>query len=369
MGGEKRKGGRDMNEGEGNGENAAQEDGNVEEGGMDMGLTYGSAGVDIKEEERSIASLVSQFSKKTGLEGHFTGLIEFGDGYLSMCTDGVGSKVEVANALRKWDTVGIDCMAMNVNDLICIGAKPIAFVDYLALEKHDVEFARQIGAGLNKGAEMGQVSIVGGETATLPGIVKGFDLAGACTGYVDKDHLVTGENVAPGDVLIGLASSGIHSNGYTLVRRILEIGGVGYTDPFHSGEGSAWGDVLLTPTKIYVKPVLAVLNKYRVHGMAHITGGGLLNIPRMNKNVGYEITKPLSVPPVFLELQEMGGVEDREMFQTFNMGMGYVMAVAGEDVEGIIGILQEHGEEAKIVGRVVEGRGIKHVPLGLEYVG
>jgi len=307
-----------------------------------MGLTYRDAGVDIDVEDKTIAAVVGQLSQKGGLEGHFTGLIEFGDHFLSMCTDGVGSKVEIASALHKWDTVGIDCMAMNVNDLICIGAKPLAFVDYLAVDKHDADFAKQIGTGLNKGAELGQVTIVGGETATLPGIVKGFDLAGACVGVVRKDRLVTGQKIAPGDVLVGLASSGIHSNGYSLVRKILEKAGVSYADEFP--EGGTWGEVLLTPTRIYVKPILELLEIFDIHGMAHITGGGLWNIPRMKKDVGYVIETPLPVPQVFSELQKLGGVEDYEMFQTFNMGMGFILAVPEGSAESIVSFLNERGE-------------------------
>ncbi|MDG6221211.1 MAG: AIR synthase-related protein, partial [Candidatus Thermoplasmatota archaeon] len=171
----------------------------------------------------------------------------------------------------------------------------------------------------------------------------------------------------------GIPSSGVHSNGYSLVRKVLEVSGVGYDDKFPGGvvetpEGKTWGEVLLTPTKIYVKPVLEALEKHHVHGMAHITGGGLWNIPRMNKNVGYEITNPLPVLPVFKELQRLGGIEDKEMYQTFNMGMGFAMAAPADEAGGIMALLSEHGEKAQVVGRITEGKGIRHVPLGLEYV-
>ncbi len=345
-------------------------------GGEKGGLSYSATGVDIDVEKRVVKTLISRLGagrrkgKKDVPGGFFTGLVDFGDYYLSLCTDGVGSKVLVASAMQKWDTVGIDCIAMNVNDMICAGARPIAFVDYLAVEKHDLRFAEEIGRGLARGAEMAGVRIIGGETATLPEIVRGFDLAGTCLGAVRKDRVITGEKVSPGDVLVGLQSSGLHSNGYTLARKIVEKKG-GFHSPFPADPTKSWGEVLLEPTRIYVKPVLAVVERYDVHGLAHITGGGLENIPRMNPSHGYEITDPFTPQPVFIELQRLGGVSDQEMYRVFNMGMGFVLAVSPEEADNVVGTLRDMGENAKVVGRVVDGgeKGgwVRHVPLGLEY--
>lgn len=339
-------------------------------------LTYAEAGVDIDREDAAVGALAGALGfARTGVGapigtiGHFAGLVEFGEHALCLCTDGVGSKVEVANAVRKWDTVGIDCMAMNVNDALCVGAEPIAFVDYLAVEDPDPEFTRQVGVGLEAAARMANVSLVGGETASLPGIIRGFDLAGTCLAFAKKSDLVTGERIAPGDVLIGLASSGIHSNGYTLARRAVEGAGHGYTDawPFHDAEhaGRSVGEVLLEPTRIYVREVMALLRAgVPVHGLSHITGSGLRKLRRINQGVAYHVTDPLAVPSVFRRIQEMGGVEDHEMYRTFNMGMGFVVVVPASAVEDALRVLREHVDyEVRVVGEVREGEGVHH-PTG-----
>src|SRR5438552_116994 len=211
--------------------------------------------------------------------GHFTGLVDFGYYALSLCTDSVGTKVLVAKEMRKWDTIGIDCVAMNVNDMICIGAEPLAFVDYVAVSDYDREVARQIGIGLNRGAELANVSIIGGEIAVVPELVRELDLAGTCFGVVRKSKIIDGRAIRTGDVIVGLPSAGIHSNGLTLARRILRDASVTLSDPV-SQEGRPWGDELLEPTAIYVKPVLRAIRKATIHGMAHITGGGLRNLVR-----------------------------------------------------------------------------------------
>lgn len=326
------------------------------------GMTYAKAGVDIEKESQSVQTLVSQiktkgkgFGKALDLPGHFTGLVDFGDFALSLCTDSIGSKGLIANAMKKWDTVGIDCIAMNVNDMICVGAKPIAFVDYFAVEKHDNKMAKEIGKGLAKGAEMAGVSIIGGEIATLPEIVKGFDLGGTCLGYVEKSKIITGKNITPGDVIIGLRSSGIHSNGLTLARKIVKSKGLTSKDNF-PGTKIKIGEELLKPTRIYVKEILEVLEKFEVKGMAHITGGGLRNLPRLKNGVEFRITNPLKPQEVFDILQKLGNVNLKEMYQTFNMGMGFCIIADKGDAEGILGLLK--GKiEAKIVGEVVKGEG------------
>lgn len=329
---------------------------------MTKSMTYAKAGVDIDKESESIDSLISQikspkkgFGRPMDVPGHFTGLIDFGDYALSMCTDGVGSKVLIANAMKKWDTVGIDCMAMNVNDMICIGAKPVAFVDYFAVEKHNSDMAKEIGKGLAKGAEQAGVSIIGGETATLPEIVRGFDLAGACLGYVDKKEIVTGKDIKPGDMIIGLRSNGIHSNGLTLARKIIQSKKLSYKHNF-PGTKIRIGDELLKPTRIYVKEVMDILKKHKVKGMAHITGGGLNNLPRLNRKVEFKLTSPLKPQEVFTHLQELGNVKLYEMYRTFNMGMGFAIIADPVEVDGILKILKGR-IEAKVVGEVTKGEG------------
>ncbi len=354
------------------------------------GLTYAGSGVDVVEEEKHIKTLIGAlagvkrtgFAKPIDMPGGYAGLIEFGDHALVLCTDGVGSKVEIARALGKYDTVGIDCMAMNVNDALCVGAEPIGFVDYLAVEKHDTGFMAQIGAGLAEGARQGNVTIVGGETATLPGIVNGFDLAGTCLGSVRKEDILDGSRVRAGDVLIGIPSFGIHSNGYTLVRKIVERAGLHYTDPFpgHGLQKHRLGDVLLEPTRIYVKPIMALLGSgIEVHALAHITGGGLMNLPRMNKGFRYTVEKPLTPQPVFDWLRAAGDVELDEMYRTFNMGMGFVVCVAEDDAKQTLAKLAPHlkdkpalcggnlGEPARVVGHVEKGTGCLLAPHGFTY--
>ena len=339
-------------------------------------LTYADTGVDIAREDEAVHALAGAVTflrqgvgAPLGAIGHFAGLIDFGEHALCLCTDGVGSKVEIANAIRKWDTVGIDCMAMNVNDAICVGAEPLAFVDYLAIEDPDPEMTRQIGVGLQKGAKQANVSLVGGETASLPGIITGFDLAGTCLAYAKKDALVTGDKIAPGDVLIGLASTGIHSNGYSLARRAFESAGHKYTDawPFDDAEhhGKSIGEVLLQPTRIYVREIMALLKSgIPVHGLSHVTGSGLRKIRRGNANVRYDITSPLRVHSVFSRIQELGSVEHHEMYRTFNMGMGFVVMVPADKAQEALAMLQKSVDyDVQIVGKVSAGSGVTH-PVG-----
>jgi len=284
--------------------------------------------------------------------GHYAGLLDMGSFALAMTTDGVGSKVLIANAISKWDTVGIDCIAMNVNDLYAIGAEPIAFVDYLAVEKVDPERAAQIAIGLARGAEISNMSIVGGETASLPEIIRGFDLAGTAIGVVDKDKVVTGEKIRVGDVLVGVPSSGLHSNGYTLARRIIAESKYTYFDAMPGGERSI-GEELLTPTRIYPE-IVELVKECDVHGLAHITGSGLLKLRRIS-TLGFEITDPLEPQPVFRFLQEQGGVDDDEMYRTFNMGMGFLVVLDESEAKEACRIM---GPGTRIVGSIVK-EGIK----------
>lgn len=337
-----------------------------------MVKTYAEAGVSQDEKAAHIAALVSALTyKRRGLGrpltriGHFTGLVEFGKYALSLCTDGVGTKLIVASDMRRWDTVGIDCVAMNVNDMICIGAEPIAFVDYFAIENYDHEVSRQIGLGLNRGAEMANVSIIGGEVAVLPEIVKGFDLAGTCFGVVEKKKIIDGRTIRAGDVIIGLPSAGIHSNGLTLARRILRDAALTVFDPVGASE-LRWGPALLEPTAIYVRPVLKALQKATVHGMAHITGGGVRNLVRLKPNIEFRLTDPIETPLVFRELQALGGIESSEMYQTFNMGMGFALVAPESEAPDVVRALRPK-LKASVVGDVQKGRGVTVPSLDLHW--
>ena len=287
-----------------------------------------------------------------------------------LCTDGVGSKVKIASELKKWDTVGIDCIAMNVNDAICVGAEPLAFVDYLAIDDPRPEITRKLGKGLEKGAKLSNISIIGGETASLPEIINGFDLAGTCLAYAKKRDIVTGDRIISGDMIIGLGSSGIHSNGYTLARRVIEKNNFSYIDIFPDEyyPNKTIGEILLTPTQIYVKEIIALLKNVDVHGLAHITGGGLRNLMRLNKKVKFVIDDPLKPQPIFTFLQNYGNIDNKEMYQTFNMGMGFVVIVAEKDLDESLSILKKQSESiVKVVGKVEKGAGVEVPNLGLKY--
>jgi len=318
-------------------------------------LTYKESGVDIHLENRSIDAMKAVLtSKRKGFGapmteiGHYAGLLDMGSFALAMTTDGVGSKVLIANAIERWDTIGIDCIAMNVNDLYAIGAEPIAFVDYLAVEKVDPERSEQIAIGLRRGAELSNMTIVGGETASLPEIIRGFDLAGTAIGIVDKDKVVTGERIQVGDALVGVPSDGLHSNGYTLARRIIAQSKYTYFDQMPGGDKTI-GEELLTPTRIYHE-IVELVKECDVHGLAHITGSGLLKLRRITP-LGFEITDPLEPQPIFHLLQELGDVDDAEMYRTFNMGMGFVIVVPEEEVEKTCRIM---GPGSKVIGSVVK---------------
>ena len=323
-----------------------------------MVSTYSEAGVDIDASEKATEALIAQI-KNVGrkgdgeaikLENGFAGLVKLGDGALAVCTDGVGSKLLLAGELDAVHTVGIDCVAMNVNDLICVGAEPLSFVDYVALDKPDEDLMAKIGMGLAEGCRQANCTLSGGETAILPEIVHGFDIAGTSVGYVKQEDIIDGTKISEGDVLIGLKSSGPHSNGYTLIRKLFD----GDTEI---------GKQLVEPTRIYVKEIMELIGQIDVHGIAHITGGGLDNISRINDNYQYVIDNPLPVLPVFDWLQEKGNIEDKEMYRTFNMGMGMMVIVGGKDAEKALSIL---GSDAQIIGSVRNGKGVEHSALKTE---
>ncbi|WP_423793200.1 phosphoribosylformylglycinamidine cyclo-ligase [Methanocaldococcus indicus] len=318
-------------------------------------VTYKDAGVDIDKEDKVIKALISQIKfkrddYKPNFLGHYAGGIEFGDYYLVLSTDGVGSKMIIAEKAKKFDTVAIDMIAMNVNDAICIGAEPVALVDYLAVGYIDEEIAKQIGEGLNKGAEEANINILGGETATLPDLINGIDLAGTVLAIVKKDAVITGEKIEEGDAIVGLRSSGIHSNGLSLARKVFfDIAKMKLDDKLSYGK--TLKEELLTPTKIYVKPVLEMIKKVNVKGLAHITGGSFRKLRRLKSMVYYidNLPEPL---PIFKEIQRLGNVPDEEMFRTFNMGIGFCVIISEKDVKKIIDIAKKYDIDAYIIGRV-----------------
>lgn len=336
---------------------------------MTEGWTYAKAGVDIDRKSSAIASLVKELGYRREGRGNmvrmknlFASLIDFGDVYLTMATDGVGTKLLVAEELGIWDTVGIDCIAMNVNDTICVGAEPMSFVDYIAIDRPDDAVTRDIGIGLEKGAEMSNMEIVGGEIAVLPEMVNGVDVSGTCLGFVDKDKVVTGQDCREGDLIVTLSSSGIHSNGLTLARKVFESAGYGMKDSC-PGLQKTVGMELLTPTRIYVKDVLDILSKHEVHGLVDITGGGLRNILRMKEGLRYVIDDPVKPGPVFTKIQELGGISDREIYQTLNMGMGFDIIAPADAAEEIASSY----EGAAVVGRVEKGKGVLLEPGNILY--
>ena len=325
-------------------------------------LTYKESGVNIEEGYKSV-KLIKDYAKKTMSEyvlnglGSFGGMLELPEGYkkpvLVSGTDGVGTKLDIACKKKKYDTVGIDCVAMCVNDILCHGAKPLFFLDYIACGKLEAEVAASLVKGVSDGCLDSDCALIGGETAEMPGFYKegDYDIAGFAVGIVDKDKIISGEKIAKGDKLIGIKSSGIHSNGYSLVRKV-------FKDLDREFNGRPIWETLLTPTKIYVKPVLALLEKYEIKGMAHITGGGFIeNVPRMFN--GRELTAVIRkdsypLPEIFEEMEALG-VDRDHMYNTFNMGIGFVLCVKEEDVNLILKELLEMGEVAYEIGYVTSG--------------
>jgi phosphoribosylformylglycinamidine cyclo-ligase len=328
---------------------------------------YANAGVDQGAADSAVAGLVRALggielgrpSAQVPLPGHYASVIRIDERTgIALSTDGVGTKLMVAEELGRLDTVGIDCVAMNVNDVICVGATPLAMLDYVAIDRADPEVCEQIGIGLARGATQAGIEIPGGELAQLGEMVHGVDVSGACFGIVSLDAIVDGSAVQPGDAVIGLPSRGLHSNGFTLARSALA--GVGLGEDPEGRLGRPLGEVLLEPTEIYVKPVLELLrSELDVHGLAHITSGGVENLLRLAAAVGYEIDAPLPVPPIFGLIQERGGVSDEEMHQVFNMGCGFCVVVPEADAEAALALLSPHYPGAGRIGRAVAGEGVR----------
>jgi phosphoribosylformylglycinamidine cyclo-ligase len=332
---------------------------------------YARAGVDQSASGSAVSALVEVLAEiQTGRparaalgSGHYAAVLRLDDSRgLALACDGVGTKVIVAERLGRLETVGIDCIAMNVNDVICVGADPIAVLDYIAIEEADPAAVEQIARGLLRGAEEAGVEIPGGELAVLPELIRGhpsprgFDLLGFCVGLVDLDEMVTGERIEPGDTLIGLPSSGIHSNGLTLARRVLD-------DLDEEVDGRTVGDLLLEPTTIYVRAVRELLaSDVDVRGLAHITGDGFLNLLRLEADVGYRIESPLPLPPVFELIADRGAVEPAELYEVFNMGCGFCCVVPAADADPAVELLSLRHPGTAVIGRTTTAAGIVELP-------
>jgi phosphoribosylformylglycinamidine cyclo-ligase len=344
---------------------------------------YAAAGVDVHEADAGVAAIVSVLRTiETGrpsltvpLPGHYASVMRIAPGLgIALATDSVGSKVIVAEQTQRFDTIGIDCVAMNVNDLVCVGAEPLALLDYLAVESTDPGLLRELARGLATGAADAGVEIPGGEVCQIPEVLRGhpspygFDLVGSAFGTVGLDRIVDGARIQPGDAIIGLPASGVHANGLTLARRaLLEQAGLGLDERPAELGGDSVADVLLEPTRIYVRAVLALLRSdVTVHGLAHITGGGLTNLLRLGSGVGYEISRPLPVPPVFELIARAGRVSAAEMWHVFNMGCGFCVIVSRERAYDAAALLEGRHPGATVIGEVTDRTGRVELPgLGI----
>jgi phosphoribosylformylglycinamidine cyclo-ligase len=340
------------------------------------GDAYARAGVDVprvRAIHRSLAEMLSptfearmgKFGEPAIGIGHYAGLIEIGgQRLLAMHTDSVGTKVLIAQAMRKFDTVGIDCVAMTVNDLICLGSEPVALLDYIALAKESDELVEDLARGLVAGAKEAGVAIVGGETAIVSDLLKGvddysFDLVSMGVGVVERESLIDGSAISEGDAVLGIASSGLHSNGYTLARRVVK--GM-RLDKRVDQLGETLGDALLRPTRIYVDPTLEAVRRRHIHGIAHVTGGAFTKLTRLvgKRSLRFELKEfePSKVPPIFRFLQREGRLSDDEMYRTFNMGVGLCLVVPPSEVEAVLSDYLRRGFDGRQIGSVGKGEGV-----------
>ena len=332
--------------------------------------SYAAAGVDITAGYRAVELMKRHIARTITAGaasdiGGFGGLFELdltgiSRPVLVSGTDGVGTKLKLAFLQDRHNTVGIDCVAMCVNDVICCGAKPLFFLDYIACGKNEPERIAAIVEGVAEGCVQAGAALIGGETAEMPGFYPAdeYDLAGFCVGVVDRDRIVRNDSMRPGDVVLALPSSGVHSNGFSLVRKVFSVGTADLSQPCQALGGQSIGECLLTPTKIYVKPVLALLEQVQVKGISHITGGGFFeNIPRCLKpGLSAKIEKSaVRVLPIFDLIAKTGGIPERDMFNTFNMGVGMSLVVAPEDADRAVQVLQEAGEPAYVIGELCQG--------------
>jgi phosphoribosylformylglycinamidine cyclo-ligase len=333
-----------------------------------QGMTYAESGVDIDRAGRALKGMLHWINQtldfRTGVGrsalpiGHFANVLDIGHGMgLAVSTDSAGTKVLIAQVMDKYDTIGIDCIAMNVNDLICVGAEPIAMLDYLGVETADEGMLEEIAKGLHEGARQANISIPGGEIAQVGALLRGarpgraFDIVGTGLGMVALDKMVLGTGIVPGDVVVGLRSSGLHSNGYSLARKVLlEQGKLGL-DQHLEALGRTLGEELLEPTRIYVREVVAMLQReVGVKGLVNITGDGFLNLTRLDSPVGYVLSDLPEPLPIFPFIQQTGAIATEEMFLTFNMGIGFCVVCAEDAADVVLGICAEHGTEAHVIG-------------------
>jgi len=347
---------------------------------------YAQAGVDTHKAKEALGGLLKWISPSCALRrgkagevvvksGYYAAVIKLTDTlWLALTTDGVGTKLLVAEKVGRYDTVGIDCIAMNVNDLICVGAEPLAMLDYLAVQKLDASFLEELGRGLYRGAELAGISIPGGELAQLPEMLQGtgeglgFDLVGSAVGIVSPDRVIVGRDIQEGDVLIGLASSGLHSNGYTLARKVLLHKAGLSLEQGYPELGRTLGEELLEPTRIYVKPLLELFGSgLHIKALFHITGDGLFNLTRTQRSVGYIIEFLPDPPPIFSMIQRYGDLADKEMYEVFNMGVGFCVALPENEVSRVLQIMQQHDIDAWRLGYVTEDEERKIIlqPKGL----
>jgi len=336
--------------------------------------SYAAAGVDIEAGYKGV-QLMKQHVERTRIPGVVSGIGGFGglfapnvsgmeEPILVSGTDGVGTKIRIAQLLDRHDTIGIDCVAMCVNDIVCCGARPLFFLDYIAIGKNEPEKVASIVSGVAEGCVRSGCALVGGETAEHPGVMSpgDYDLAGFAVGLVDKSNMIDNTRMKAGDVILALPSSGLHSNGFSLVRKVFDIEHADLSKPLDELDGKSLGEELLTPTRLYVKPVLAAIQAARVYGVSHITGGGFYeNIPRcLPQGLGARIDKSsLQIPPIFRLLQEKGGIPERDMFNTFNMGTGMVLVVDKEDVVKAVSALDGAGESPRVIGTVASGGSVE----------
>jgi phosphoribosylformylglycinamidine cyclo-ligase len=332
---------------------------------------YARAGVDQLLSGKAVSALVEVLSgirtgrpSRAALEsGHYANVLKIDEQRgIALSCDSVGSKVIVCEQLGRYDTIGIDLWGMNANDVICVGADPIALLDYIAVEEANPEMLEQIAIGLREGAEQAGAEIPGGELAVLPDLLqghpspRGFDLVGFCVGLVDLDSIVTGDRIEPGDAIVGIPSSGIHSNGLSLARSVL-------SDLDEELDGRTMGDLLLEPTVIYVRAVRELLeSSVDVRGLAHITGDGFLNLLRLEAHAGYRVDSPLPVPPVFVQIAERGGVEDSELYEVFNMGCGFCVVVPHADAGAAVELLDRHHPGTAVIGHTTTATGVVELP-------
>jgi len=331
-------------------------------------ITYKDAGVDrakVKITHKTVENLISETHRlRTGIlsgYGHYAGLLEIGNNkVIAIHTDGVGTKVLIAQMVRRFDTVGIDCVAMNVNDIICVGAEPIAFVDYIAVRKANEKLVQEIVKGLVEGAKQAGIAIVGGETAVMTDVITGydkaFDLAGTVIGIAEKGKLVLGNKIAFDDIIVGVGSNGLHSNGYSLVRKVLLRK---YKIKQKVSEiGSTLADELLKSTRIYVKPMLEILKSMEVHGLAHITGGAFTKLTRLTDRFGFELNSMPEPHEIFKLIQKHAKISDREMYSTFNMGVGLCVIVPKGIEDAVTVLFKRYGMKSSVIGKVGYTRGV-----------